>query len=182
MRTSYLVSNTSDFHLEHSAKVVLDYVMAEFPHVNEFTLIGDRSVDPDFSETDGRNLLRDAKIEAKKQGGNHIEAENEVWVGEHQGVLVKQWLGILKPTQKMHELVEGYVRSAKIAQILDLGGNDWDKHKRVLKANEFSKVEGKTLIVVAGISGFVRQEGGRRPFHIICGECARFLPVQTTTG
>ncbi len=30
MRTSYLVSNTSDFHLEHSAKVVLDYVMAEF--------------------------------------------------------------------------------------------------------------------------------------------------------
>ena len=62
MRTSYLVSNTSDFHLEHSAKVVLDYVMAEFPHVNEFTLIGDGSVDPDFSETDGRNLLRDAKI------------------------------------------------------------------------------------------------------------------------
>jgi hypothetical protein len=82
----------------------------------------------------------------------------------------------------MHELVEGYVRSAKIAQILDLGGNDWDKHKRVLKANEFAKVEGKTLIVVAGIGGFVRQEGGRRPFHIICGECARFLPVQTTTG
>lgn len=95
MKTSYLVINTSDFHLEHSAKVVLDYVMAEFPHVNEFALIGDRSIDPDFSETSGKNLLRDAKIEAKKQGENHIEAENEVWVGEYQGVLVRQWLGIL---------------------------------------------------------------------------------------
>jgi hypothetical protein len=120
--------------------------MAEFPHVNEFALIGDRSIDPDFSETSGKNLLRDAKIEAKKQGKNHIEAENEVWIGEYQSVLVRQWLGILKPTQRMHEVVEGYVRSAKIAQILDLGGNDWDKQKRVLKAYEFSKTEGKTLL------------------------------------
>ncbi len=160
MRTSYLVSNTSDFHLEHSAKVVLDYVMAEFPHVIEFALIGDRSVDPDFSETEGRNLLRDAKIEAKKQGGNHIEAENEVWVGEYQNVLVRQWLGILEPTQKMHELVEGYVRSAKIAQILDLGGNDWDKQKRVLKAYEFSKVEGNTLFDILDTSFAFRKLQG----------------------
>ena len=160
MRTSYLVFNTSDFHLEHSAKVVLDYAMAEFPHVNEFALIGDRSIDPDFSETSGKNLLRDAKIEAKKQGENHIEAENEVWVGEYQSVLVRQWLGTLKPTQRMHEVVEGYVRSAKIAQILDLGGNDWDKQKRVLKAYEFSKTEGKSLFDILDTSFAFRKLQG----------------------
>ena len=160
MRTSYLVFNTSDFHLEHSAKVVLDYAMAEFPHVNEFALIGDRSIDPDFSETSGKNLLRDVKIEAKKQGENHIEAENEVWVGEYQGVLVRQWLGILKPTQRMHEVVEGYVKSAKVAQILDLGGNDWDKQKRVLKAYEFSKTEGKTLFDILDTSFAFRKLRG----------------------
>ena len=160
MKTSCLVINTSDFHLEHSAKVVFDYVMAEFPHVNEFALIGDRSIDPDFSETSGKNLLRDAKIEAKKQGENHIEAENEVWVGEYQSVLVRQWLGTLKPTQRMHEVVEGYVRSAKIAQILDLGGNDWDKQKRVLKAYEFSKTEGKTLFDILDTSFAFRKLQG----------------------
>ena len=160
MKTSYLVINTSDFHLEHSAKVVLDYVMAEFPHVSEFALIGDRSIDPDFSETSGKNLLKDAKIEAKKQGENHIEAENEVWVGEYQSVLVRQWLGTLKPTQRMHEVVEGYVRSAKIAQILDLGGNDWDKQRRVLKAYEFSKTEGKTLFDILDTSFAFRKLQG----------------------
>jgi hypothetical protein len=134
--------------------------MAEFPHADEFALIGDRSVDPDFSETDGRNLLRDAKIEAKKQGGDHVEAENEVWVGEYQGALVRQWLGILEPTQKMHELVEGYVRNAEIPQMLDLGGNDWDKQKRVLKAYEFSKVEGKTLFDILNTSYAFRKLPG----------------------
>lgn len=160
MRTNYLVFNTSDFHIEHSAKVVLDYAMAEFPHVNEFALIGDRSIDPDFSETSGKNLLRDVKIDAKKQGENHIEAENEVWAGEYQGVLVRQWLGTLKPTQRMHEVVEGYIKSAKIAQILDLGGNDWDKQKRVLKAYEFSKTEGKTLFDILDTSFAFRKLQG----------------------
>ena len=60
----------------------------------------------------------------------------------------------------MHELVEGYVRSAKIAQILDLGGNDWDKQKRVLKAYEFSKVEGKTLFDILDTSFAFRKLQG----------------------
>jgi len=143
---TYFVCNTSDFHLENSAKVVLVSIISEFPYIDEFALIGDRSVDPDFSETNNENLLRNAKLEAKKQGRDHIEAEDEVWAGEYQNILVKQWLGILEPTQSMHEFIEGYVKNVKIPQILDLGGNDWDKEKRVVKAYEFSgEPKGKTL-------------------------------------
>ena len=161
MRTSYLVANTSDFHLEHSAQVVLDFILAEFPYIDEFALIGDRSVDPDFSETDGKNLLRDAKLEAKKEGRSHTEAEDEVWAGEHKDILVKQWLGILEPTQRMHEVIEGYVRSATVPQIFDLGGNDWDKEKRVQKAYESSGEDGgKTLFDVLDASFAFRKLQG----------------------
>ena len=60
----------------------------------------------------------------------------------------------------MHEVVEGYVRSAKIAQILDLGGNDWDKQKRVLKSYEFSKTKGKSLFDILDTSFAFRKLQG----------------------
>ena len=162
MRTSYFVCNTSDFHLENSAKVALEFIyeftLMEFP-IDEFKFVGDRSIDPDFSETNGKNLLRNTKVEAKKQGKDHIEAENKVWEGEHQNILIKQWLGTLEPTQRMHELIEGYVRSAKIPQILDLGGNDWDKEKRIVKAYELSESKGKTLFDVLDSFAFRKLQG-----------------------
>jgi hypothetical protein len=161
MKTSYLVCNTSDFHLENSAKVVLDYLTSKFLRIDQFALIGDRSVDPDFSETDGKNLLRDAKIKAKKEGREHKEAENEVWASEYQDVLVRQWLGILEPTQRMHSLIEEHVKNEMIPQILDLGGNDCDKEKRVLKAYEFSgEPKEKTLFDILNDSFAFRKLQG----------------------
>jgi hypothetical protein len=148
MKKSYLVCNTSDFHLENSANVVLEFISENFPHIDEFVLVGDRSVDPNFSETNGENLLRKSKLMAKEQGKNYVEAENIEWRGKYKQVLIKQWLGVLEPTRRMHKLIEGYVNSGKIPQILDLGGNDWDKEKRIRKAYELlppKKSKGETL-------------------------------------
>ncbi len=152
MKKRYIVCNTSDFHLENSANVVLDFIANHFSDISEFILIGDRSVDPDFSETEGKNLLRDAKIKAKSEDRDHIEAENEVWKGEYKDILVRQWLGILEQTQRMHEVIEGYVRNGGVPQILDLGGNDWDKQKRVEKAYQSSGRTGKTLFDILDAS------------------------------
>jgi len=158
----YLVANTSDFHTEKSAEVAIDYISSNFPKLNQFALLGDRSIDPDFSKTKGVNLLREVKLRAKEQGEDYIEAENKFWENGYRDVLVEQWLGILKPTQRMHEYIEQKVRINAIPQVYDLGGNDFDKEERVKKAYAVSDRKGKTLLDILNNSPAFENHTGVR--------------------
>ena len=74
MKESHLVVATSDLHVVGAGEIALEYALRE-PTLKEFTLVGDRSIDPDFSSTGGKNLLREAQINAKAAGSDYSEAE-----------------------------------------------------------------------------------------------------------
>lgn len=134
MKEPHIVVATSDLHVDGAGEISLEYALREHPNLKEFTLVGDRSIDPDFSSTDGRNLLREAKIAAKEAGIDYNLAEQKVWNGPHRDALVQQWLDILLPTLKVHHLFEHTVVQGKIPIIPDNNGNDYDKDNRVVEA------------------------------------------------
>lgn len=134
MKESHIVIATSDLHVKGAGEICLEYALRQHPNLREFALVGDRSIDPDFSLTNGKNLLREAKIRAKDEGRDYSEAERGVWMGEYRDVLVQQWLGILLPTLRFHHFFEEAVARERIPVIPDNDGNDYDKDNRVIEA------------------------------------------------
>ncbi len=132
MADSHLVAIVSDFHAHGAGEAALEYALSR--GAREVRHNGDRSIDPDFSATGGRNLLRDAKNQAKERGGDYREAEALLWDGPDRDTLVSQWLGILEPTVRLHRHAEDLVLAGRLPQMLDTGGNDADKDHRLLTA------------------------------------------------
>jgi len=153
---------TSDLHLPGAAEAVLGHAAelhASQP-LAEVVVVGDRTIEPDLSLTGGRNLLREAKEQAKAHGLNVTEAEEKLWQGPQGPVLVRQWLEAVERTEALHRFVEGLVREGSLPRIIDTGGNDADKERRVARACELSGREGLSLLDILARSF---------AFRAICG-------------
>ena len=94
------VWNTSDLHNSDAPLQILNYISKSNIKIDDFALIGDRSIDPDFSKTNDVNILREKKREILEKGGNYVTAEEQIWKGPFKDILIEQWLGILGPTKK----------------------------------------------------------------------------------
>jgi len=149
-----LAAVTSDLHLPGAAEAVL----TEAARVHrergllEAVLVGDRTIDPDLSLTGGRNLLREAKVRVKEwameAGLSVAAAEEELWRGPQGDSLARQWLGTVERTEALHRYVEGLVREGALPRVLDTGGNDADKERRVKRAAELLGQPGLSLLAV----------------------------------
>lgn len=153
---------TSDLHLPGAAEAVLGHVarLNRKGEVREVVLVGDRTIEPDLAKTGGRNLLREAKERAKAAGLSVVEEEERLWQGAEGPVLVEQWLGAVERTAELHLYCEYLVRSGALPRLVDTGGNDADKERRVVRAAELAGREGLSLLAILARSFAFRRVGG----------------------
>lgn len=133
------VTAISDLHNLAAVEPFLSYLYSEPP--DQLYLVGDRTIDPDFSSTDGRNLLREAKNE-RADGISAEEAEEAVWTGPYGRIVAGQWIQSVRKTAAMHERFEYDVKTGRIRQAIDTGGNNYDKYRRAKRARSIVPYEG----------------------------------------
>jgi hypothetical protein len=153
---------TSDLHLPGAAEAVLgEAARLHAGHeLAEVVLVGDRTIEPDLAATDGRNLLREAKERARAEGREVVHEEERLWRGPRGAALAAQWLGAVERTRQLHEFAQGLVASGRLPQVVDTGGNDADKERRVRRAGELTGREGLSLLAILTASPAFRQIGG----------------------
>jgi hypothetical protein len=141
---------TSDLHLPGAAEAVLGFAASLHARepLAEVVLVGDRTIEPDLSLTEGHNLLREAKEQARAAGLSVAAEEEKLWQGPLGPVLVRQWLEAVERTEQLHRFVEGLVRRGALPRIVDTGGNDADKERRVVRAAQLSGRTGLSLLGV----------------------------------
>lgn len=136
MSSNNTIIFASDLHVLEAGSSLLEYRASELPDAR-IVLLGDRTINPDFSETNGHDLLREAKIQAKEQGADSRKArdvEDELWEGKNRDVLARQWSGTIESTYELHSMFERAVAQGVLPVVTDTGGNDFDKDWRVEKA------------------------------------------------
>ncbi len=175
---------TSDLHLPGAAEAVLGQAAslhAQEP-IGEVVLVGDRTIEPDLSLTGGRNLLREAKEQAKA-AGRSVEAEEEkLWQGPQGKTLVRQWLEAVERTEQLHRFVEALVRQGALPRIIDTGGNDADKERRVVRAAELAgRPGGASLLAILERSFAFRQIFGVEQ-RLVGGTLAIDVPYLTSAA